>query len=519
MTNSMTTRLRPSRATHRISERAPDLALPLTAIIIVGAVVRMWSIHVGPLSTDEGFALWVARQPWQEIPEIIADVDTHPPFHYAITRLVVTTLGSSLAALRLPAVMAGVATIPIVAMIGGIVAGRRAALIAATLLALSPFHVNASQHFRYYAWSSLAVALVLWATASLLYTGRPLRESPFVLRETIAWPVFASGAILALYTHNLAPLVLIPANASLLIARLSARRRRPNFSLVSWMVTLSVSMMVWLPWAPNFLRQASELEELDWLDLPTLRDVLATSRSTYAEFTRSGADLGWFVDGAWTFGWLDIVVLILLIAALKALGTSEAVLLLGALATLPVLELVYSWMVQPLFRNVTFIMVVPPMVVLIAVGADSLVRRGSRLQAYVAVLALVLVNAVALVLHVTIPDGARFQTVASILDRQVESEDVIVFSKISHRMVVDEERSGGQGVSMTVELGRSAYTDDARQLAEVADSAETIWLVIFNREAEVVDGEVPIEGVVNRTHVKTSCPVPELCYWQPREGG
>ena len=70
-----------------------------------------------------------------------------PPLSFLLTWLT-TRLGESPELVRLPALVAGIAAIPLVYLLGVLTVGRRAALLGATLTALSPFMIFYSAEAR-----------------------------------------------------------------------------------------------------------------------------------------------------------------------------------------------------------------------------------------------------------------------------------------------------------------------------------------------------------------------------------
>src|SRR5207302_2677690 len=87
-----------------------------------------------------------------------------PPLSFLASWLS-TRAGTSPELLRLPALIAGTATIPLVYLLGLRTVGRRAALLAAPLTALSPLMIYYSAEARAY---GLMMFFLLGATLSLL---------------------------------------------------------------------------------------------------------------------------------------------------------------------------------------------------------------------------------------------------------------------------------------------------------------------------------------------------------------
>jgi hypothetical protein len=143
----------------------------LSALTVAGALLRAWQIGAKSLWIDEAFSVWVARQPLAAGLSWLVRIDQHPPLSYALLHLWLR-LGDGPAVLRLLSALASTLNIPVLYALGARLAGRKVGLLAAAVLALSPFHVYLAQEARMYALLSLLVSLSLWALAGLVSEGR-----------------------------------------------------------------------------------------------------------------------------------------------------------------------------------------------------------------------------------------------------------------------------------------------------------------------------------------------------------
>ncbi len=81
----------------------------------------------------------------------VVHTENTPPLWYLIAWVDSRVLGDGEVALRLPSALAGIATVPVAWLIGSELAGRRAAVLAAALVAVNPLFVWYSQEARAYA--------------------------------------------------------------------------------------------------------------------------------------------------------------------------------------------------------------------------------------------------------------------------------------------------------------------------------------------------------------------------------
>jgi hypothetical protein len=181
--------------------------------VVLAAALRFSTLGLQSFWYDEAFTPVhvLHRSLWATLRAMVHTENT-PPLWYLIAWADARVLGTGEIALRLPSALAGVATVPVAWAIGRELAGRRAALLAAALVAVNPLFVWYSQEARAYA------LFVLVAAVAMLCFLRAERE-PTPGRMA----AFAASASLALLTHYFAVFLLIP--MVLWLARDRAHRR------------------------------------------------------------------------------------------------------------------------------------------------------------------------------------------------------------------------------------------------------------------------------------------------------
>ncbi|SFR57754.1 glycosyltransferase family 39 protein [Halogeometricum limi] len=125
---------------------------PVVAVVAVGAALRLYGIGSESLWTDELITLaFVQSMTAGELLTTIPRVNPHPPLYYVLLDLWVGAFGTTETALRLPSTLFGVLSIPALYLLGRRIGDHTVGLVAALLLALSPFHVRYAQEVRMYA--------------------------------------------------------------------------------------------------------------------------------------------------------------------------------------------------------------------------------------------------------------------------------------------------------------------------------------------------------------------------------
>ena len=152
--------------------KASKRLLPVVAVLLIAAALRIVGASGYPVWTDEGWSIWASSNPAQVIGIVAAD--RHPPLYFAALSLWRLAAGDSLLALRFLSIAAGVIAAAVVYRLAADVFGRRAALIAALLFAALPSAIYYAQEVRHYGWLTLFSALS-WLIL-LRYLRRPSRK-------------------------------------------------------------------------------------------------------------------------------------------------------------------------------------------------------------------------------------------------------------------------------------------------------------------------------------------------------
>ncbi|MBB3694658.1 glycosyltransferase family 39 protein [Sphingomonas sp. BK580] len=187
----------------------------LTAAVLVAATVRLAFADYS-LWFDELASVFFAAQPTERLWSAWILRETNPPLFYTLLRWWIEATGLSDAGLRVPGIATSLAAIGVVYAAVARAYGRRAAVAAALLLALSPQQLYFSHQVRAYIFLYLAVALSFAGLmqAALATAGRS---------RAIGWALYVAGAVAGIYFHTTG--VIWPATATLALMLVDARFR------------------------------------------------------------------------------------------------------------------------------------------------------------------------------------------------------------------------------------------------------------------------------------------------------
>lgn len=161
----------------------------LAAILTLAAVLRTVQLGREGLWFDEAHSVAVADR---GLVGLVGNLDNQAPLYFALLTGAVAVLGHSEWAVRSLSAVASVATVWLVAVLGGSLLSPAAGLLAAALLAISPMSIHYAQEARPYALLGLLLVAFLLALTEVAGT-------PGTGRVTAG--VMLGGAVVL--THNL----------------------------------------------------------------------------------------------------------------------------------------------------------------------------------------------------------------------------------------------------------------------------------------------------------------------------
>ncbi len=228
---------------HRIGAR-----LLVAGVLVIAAGLRLYGIADKDIWIDEANAVIIASQSLSGLVDRLA-LDSSPPLYYVLLHYWMALFGASEASVRALSAVFGTLIVAVVYRFGFRLFNARVGLYAAALVAIAPIQVLYSQEARMY------TLLPLLAIGSILAACRCVeRES--AVHAALLTVVTAA----AMYTHNYA-LFLLPVHALVALAS-GSFKRRPWL----WLATGASICLLYLPWAPIFLRQLHNTGQYAWLE-------------------------------------------------------------------------------------------------------------------------------------------------------------------------------------------------------------------------------------------------------------
>ncbi len=388
----------------------------------LAAVLCLIDVTGRSLGFDEAATVTIAAQHGSALGTAIAHDGGNMSGYYLLEHVLIVAFGSGTFVVRLPSVIAAVATVALVGMLGLRLFGYRAAFAAALLAAVSLPLVFWAQSARGYALMIAFVTGAFLVLISLATPPAPLTGARSPGRR--GWIVFVVLMALATYSSFVAALV-IPAQLLVLLPR----RRRPL--LRPFLISFVGYAVLCLPLLILAVRRGSG--QLFWVPRPTHKievQVLEslTSGGLQPSFHRTATTVPLII--------LTLVLLIVVLAwSVGRWWRGESAWGLGvAIAWLVVpvaITFFYSLVAQPLFQPRNLLMSVPPVALLLGAWLGD--SRLPRLVAPTLLVALVALRALQLVPSYGV-SPEPWRQAAAYVQARARPGDCIAFYPLDGRM-------------------------------------------------------------------------------------
>ncbi len=206
----------------------------LLALIFIAAVLRLYALDLSSLWLDEALTYRWSLHPFSEYWGLIsAGGEVSPPLFYWM-EYAMLSFGHTEITLRLLPAVFGILTVPVVYFLGSYAVDRNAGLLAAALIAFSPFHLFYSQEARMYS------LMLFFLTCALLFFFRAVKEE-----DVRWWLVFGIFSGLAFWTHFYSGLLI--AGVYIWYLGISLKRKAKVSQLKGVACSLAILVVLCLP--------------------------------------------------------------------------------------------------------------------------------------------------------------------------------------------------------------------------------------------------------------------------------
>jgi uncharacterized membrane protein len=212
--------------------------IALLGILLLASAIRIIGLEDQSLWYDESARVFIASLPLQDLFTAMAqETPAYLPFYFLVVKPFTHPFHE--ATVRYPSVVFGVLAIAFTAQVGRKLLGRTGGLIAASLLALNPFHIWFSQDAGFYTLVTLAAVGSLYFFACLL-------ERP-AFHLWVGLIILTGIGLWSFYFAFVIPLV------GFIVLVLTLRR---NYHLLrTWVAAQAIAFVPLLPWYVFIVRR------------------------------------------------------------------------------------------------------------------------------------------------------------------------------------------------------------------------------------------------------------------------
>ncbi len=326
---------------------------PVASLTLLAFGLRIYRLPDQPLWLDEIYTIELVREgPLAILRNSLSD--PHPPLFYLLQWLA-SGFGAAQSELgfRWLAMLCGGLSVPLFYILCRKFTGSLSSALAALALAVSPFHIYYSQEGRSFTFLTMLVIITTLIVVKILEDPTPLRR----------WTSLALISLVGLYS-SYTYLMILGVQGLFLLVCVRHRWRWLYAAMVTIGVGFAASLIV-----PTII--ATARQHLNTTSL-TLLNTIQSLAGEPARFSL-----------AWQHGWLvylcggtALLGLVVAISTAKRipLGLYLCGQLLLPLLILTVLQF-YPGIRLPLYESRQFLILVPPLFGLVALGLDSMARR------------------------------------------------------------------------------------------------------------------------------------------------
>jgi uncharacterized membrane protein len=353
----------------RAAAELRDTRIMLWLIVALGSFLRLRGLQAKSFWLDEIASVVIARIPGNSFWHWLWTEEGNMALYYVMLR---PWLGIHLgeATVRLLSVLPGIASIPVIYLLGRRLFGRGTGLLSALLLAVSTCAVVYSQEGRSYSWLVLGTIVSTYLFVRLI--ARPTYAMAFAY-------AFAAGV--SFYFHYFGLLVPLAHTVSLLALPKDRRPSKPLAFAGALIAALAAPVLCMIHIQPA--------HHLDWVAKPSLLELYHLGVFLAAE---SGKGVGPLLLV------IELVLIGLFFCSLWAAKRASSdpdlwprALIASCLLTPIVISLLVS-VVRPVFFHRFLIICLPAWTIAVAVGANSVSQLRWKASAILAICALSLVS-------------------------------------------------------------------------------------------------------------------------------
>jgi mannosyltransferase len=229
----------------------------LVLVVLAGFFLRFHDLGVQGFWLDEAFTWSAVVASWRDTWAVMMQFSDVSPLSYVVYKLAAPLLGLTEFALRTPSGLVGLLAVPVVYRVGRAMLGKWEGVVAAAVVALSPFAIWHARDARPYSFYLLFSALALWGF------WRAVQGRGWWLQILASLAFYLTHYVAALYAYVQAVYCLL-------------QLRRQPLLFRKWFFAQVIAGLPTAAWLLAFLVQRRLLSANWWIPRPTLLTPLQT---------------------------------------------------------------------------------------------------------------------------------------------------------------------------------------------------------------------------------------------------
>jgi uncharacterized membrane protein len=259
---------------------------PIAAILLLAFALRLYRLGDQSIWYDEGISIHLAQKSLAALTAHTAG-DIHPPLYYYLLHFWIKAAGSSEFAVAFLSLGFGLLLVPLVYCISRHLYNPSVGSLAALLVAISPYNLWYSQEMRMYTLGASLGLVSLYSLLQLLArAGCRVQDTGWSMQNgerRVYWAVYILSAALGLYTLYYFAFLLAFLNLFVMGWWLWTRRQGGRASMLwRWVLAQLAVLILYLPWLPVALHQATDPPVPPWRAFTPFWQVVVESWSALA---------------------------------------------------------------------------------------------------------------------------------------------------------------------------------------------------------------------------------------------
>lgn len=392
----------------------PYEKIMLYGLVGLGFLLRTFHLVYQSLWFDEIITVHLAQLPWLAgLDGLLAQGIQLTPFFHWVTKLWLFT-GTSEWALRFPAVVFSVLTIPLIYQLGKTFFSSTVGLLAAVIIVITPFQIWYAQELKIYS------ILTLSATGSMIFFGLLLKKET---RPRFLGLLLFN--IIGIYAHYFMLLITTVQFIFILIYL-----KKYFHLLQNWVFTQILSITALIPWFGFIFFRQHFATGVGWIPNPTILDPLLTIWNFTIGYREN--------INPFTIFSLAIVGIILVTGIIKTSRITP----FGVLTLLWFfVPLIVVWILSQgnmsFYVDRYFLIITPALILILAFGITKINPFYLQWGLGIIFVLILLYNTVQIFVDTTHFTKDNWRAMASILGQEKQPEDGLITCTDGYRLALD----------------------------------------------------------------------------------